>query len=102
MRNNRDVKLSGDRNECPTCGALFDTSESFDAHRVGNFATPSKPNTRRCLSATEMHDAGFRQNRAGFLLTEPEHKYDPAILKPRMDRASAQNEDSAQPRNEAG
>lgn len=46
----------------------------------GKFATASKPNTRRCLTATEMHDVGFRVNRHGFLLSEVEHKYDPKLL----------------------
>lgn len=80
MRNNPKITLSADRNECPTCGALFETSDGFDAHRVGNFATPSKPNTRRCLSETEMHDIGFRKNKAGFYMTEGEHKYEPVVL----------------------
>jgi hypothetical protein len=74
---NPTIGLRDDRNECPTCGALFESSDAFDAHRIGNFATPSKPNTRRCLTAQEMHDAGFRPNRAGFLLSEAEHKYNP-------------------------
>jgi hypothetical protein len=102
MRIHPEVKLRGDRNECPTCGALFDTSEAFDAHRVGNFATRSKPNTRRCLSATEMHYAGFRQNRDGFLLTEVEHKYRPAILKARMDSQSTGDAENSQRETGAG
>jgi hypothetical protein len=71
-----EVELTKDRNECPTCGALFETSDAFDAHRVGKFAEGSKPNTRRCLTTTEMHEVGFRANKAGFLLSEVEHKYD--------------------------
>jgi hypothetical protein len=83
MRLHPAVTLTGDRNECPSCGALFATSAAFDAHRVGKFATPSKPSTRPCMTADEMHDAGFRTNRDGFLMTEDEHKYRAAILKPR-------------------
>jgi hypothetical protein len=75
-----EIKLTEDRNECPSCGVLFETSNTFDAHRIGNFATASKPNTRRCLTAEEMHGAGFRTNKAGFLMTEAEHKYDPKCL----------------------
>lgn len=84
-----EVDLGGERNECPTCGALFATNAAFDAHRVGKFATLKQPNTRRCMTADEMHMAGLRQDRAGFLLTEAEHKYRPTILKPRMDSQSA-------------
>lgn len=70
-----EIELTKDQNECPSCGAVFETNEAFDAHRIGKFATPSKPNTRHCLTDQEMHEAGFRANRAGFLLSEPEHKY---------------------------
>lgn len=29
------MKLTGDRNQCPTCGEFFDTTEDFDLHRYG-------------------------------------------------------------------
>ncbi len=75
-----EIELIKDRNECPSCGVMFETSDAFDAHRLGKFATASKPSTRRCLTAAEMHEAGFRANQHGFMLSEVEHKYDPKLL----------------------
>lgn len=84
-----EVKLTKDRNECPSCGALFETSEAFDAHRIGDFASGSKPNTRRCMTAAEMEESGFRANRDGFLLSEVEHKYEPSKIVVRSQSQSA-------------
>jgi hypothetical protein len=90
-----DVKLTDDRNECPTCGALFETSDAFDAHLVGRFAVGSQESTRRCLTAAEMHQAGFRANRHGFLLSEVEHKYDPRKIVVRSQSQSALGTENA-------
>jgi hypothetical protein len=53
-------KLTGDRNQCPTCGACFNSTYAFDAHRTGSF----EPDNRRCLSVAEMQQRGFAQRGA--------------------------------------
>lgn len=55
------MKLSGDRNQCPTSGAYFNSSRAFDKHRVGAFSVD-----RRCLTEQEMLDKGMARNAAGF------------------------------------
>ena len=44
---------------CTVCGEMFGGEVTFDAHRVGDFATPTKPNNRRCMTSAEMKDAGL-------------------------------------------
>ncbi len=56
MRLNPDVKLRGDRNECPTCGELFNSSAAFVKHRRDH----------ACLSVAEMLAKGMDRNQAGF------------------------------------
>lgn len=64
MRANPEVKLSGDRNECPGCGKLFNSTFAFDKHRIGKFGKD-----RRCMTGTEMVAAGMDVNAAGFLVS---------------------------------
>jgi hypothetical protein len=47
------MKLSGDQNECRTCGERFDSVTAFDAHRVGPITD------RRCLTTAEMQECGL-------------------------------------------
>lgn len=44
------MKLTGQRNQCPTCGDYFNSNHAFDKHRTGSYT----PNKRRCLTADEM------------------------------------------------
>ena len=59
-------KLTGNRCQCPTCGECFTSTRAFDRHRIGSYAKPNQPNTRRCLTANEMDAAGFERNARGF------------------------------------
>jgi hypothetical protein len=45
--------LHGDRNQCPTCGELFNSTTAFDKHRIGS------PDNRVCLTLGEMRAQGF-------------------------------------------
>jgi hypothetical protein len=47
------VKLTGQRNQCPTCGELFTRNSVFEKHRTG------KMDNRRCLTVEEMDAAGM-------------------------------------------
>ena len=70
MRNNSGVKLSGDRNECPGCGELFNSTAAFDKHRTGSFGGPhNQPSKRRCRSVVEMRQMGMDKNAGGFWVT---------------------------------
>jgi len=61
-------KLTGDRNQCPSCGEVFNSSAAFDRHRVPS--QPGKPYPRRCLTADEMDAQGMVRNAAGFRVTQ--------------------------------
>ena len=52
--------LHGDRNQCPTCGELFNSTRAFDSHRTGDFTA------RRCLSVSEMEAKGMVRGGGGF------------------------------------
>lgn len=54
MRSHPSVTLRGDRNECPGCGELFNSSYAFDMHRTGRFGR-----NRRCMTVDEMSAAGM-------------------------------------------
>jgi hypothetical protein len=66
-----EVKLSGDRNECPTCGELFNSTSAFDRHRTGPFGEKGQPAARRCRSVAEMQQLGMVKNSAGFWIRSP-------------------------------
>lgn len=55
-------KLTGQRNQCPTCGEYFTRNSVFDKHRTGTFAPPA----RRCLTVPEMEAAGMFLGADGF------------------------------------
>ena len=55
------MKLTGDRNQCPSCALYFNSTRAFDRHRVGAIGRD-----RRCLTATGMLEIGMARNRAGF------------------------------------
>jgi len=56
------MKLTGDRNQCPSCMEYFNSTSSFEKHRVGVYS----PNTRRCLLTPEMTFKGMAKNTSGF------------------------------------
>ena len=56
----RRLNLFGDRNQCPTCGELFNSGYAFDRHRTGPFTA------RQCLTVDEMTAKGMVKNTAGF------------------------------------
>jgi uncharacterized C2H2 Zn-finger protein len=55
------VKLRGDRNQCPGCGAYFNSSRAFEKHRTGQHGV-----NRRCLRAEEMTERGMVLGADGF------------------------------------
>jgi hypothetical protein len=55
------LKLTGNRNQCPTCSRYFNSITAFDAHRTGIFGED-----RRCLTVHEMQSHGMALNSAGF------------------------------------
>jgi hypothetical protein len=68
----RRRRLTGDRNQCPSCEDYFNSTAAFDAHRTGPFGGPNgEPAQRRCLTADEMRSKGMAVNAAGFWITEP-------------------------------
>lgn len=56
--------LRGQRNECPTCGELFNSNAAFDKHRTGHFGID-----RRCMTVEEMHGKGMCKNAGGWWVT---------------------------------
>lgn len=57
-------KLSGQRNQCPTCSEYFNSNAAFSKHRHGDFGID-----RRCMTVEEMQAKGMAVNRAGFWVT---------------------------------
>ena len=66
---NKHPNLSGDRNQCAGCAELFNSTFSFDKHRVGSHGVD-----RRCLTPTAMLEKGFRKNSHGFWVSNPRDK----------------------------
>lgn len=60
-------KLTGDRCQCASCKEYFNSTKSFDSHRVGKFSHDQ----RRCLTIAEMVKKGFAKNPAGFWVSRP-------------------------------
>ena len=61
------MKLTGQRNQCPTCGLYFNTNRAFDAHRRGKYASQGKESTRRCLTEAELLADWWGQGQDGFM-----------------------------------
>jgi len=59
------MKLSGDRNQCQTCKAYFNSVAAFDKHRTGPFSA------RRCLDEASMLAKGMAKNGSGFWVGSP-------------------------------
>lgn len=72
--------LSGDRNQCPSCGEFFNSTLAFESHRTGahgavnsvrnSSGIPRERHGRRCLDAAEMSAKGMAHNAAGFWVSE--------------------------------
>ena len=57
-----ELRPSSNQCECGEGGQFFNTVNTFDMHRVGDFADKS----RRCLTIDEMTAKGWRINPYGF------------------------------------
>lgn len=55
------LRLSGDRNQCPSCNEYFNRTSVFEKHRTGRFGID-----RRCLTTVEMERAGMFKAADGF------------------------------------
>lgn len=60
------MTLRGDRNQCPGCGALFNSTTAFEKHRVG----PHENNGRRCLTPDQMELRGMSQVVGGWWVSK--------------------------------
>lgn len=58
------MRLTGQRNKCPTCGKYFNSNAAFSKHRIGDFGK-----NRRCMADYEMTGAGMVVNKKGFWVT---------------------------------
>ncbi len=57
--------LRGDRNQCQGCKQYFNSTHSFDKHRVGEFGKD-----RRCRTTDEMLEIGMAMNQKEFWVGE--------------------------------
>lgn len=53
--------LRGDRNQCGSCGELFNSSHAFEKHRAGEHG-----HNRRCMTRDEMVSRGMVLGSDGF------------------------------------
>lgn len=58
------MKLTGQRNECPSCELFFNSNAAFDKHRTGDHGKD-----RRCMTVDEMLAKGMAQNATGWWVT---------------------------------
>lgn len=49
------------KSTCAACNLVFNSTASFDFHRVGTY----EPDTRRCLTLVEMRQKGMVQDGRG-------------------------------------
>lgn len=62
------MKLTGNRCQCPTCGRYFNSLTGFDRHLVRDYGNNTRP--VRCLSVRQMEAKGFSRNAAGWWITK--------------------------------
>lgn len=68
-RSEHPKKLTGQRNQCPSCLEYFNSNTGFDGHRTGSH----EKQQRRCLSVAEIEAKGMKHNADGFwILPMPE------------------------------
>lgn len=58
-------RLTGQHNQCPGCGELFNSNHSFDMHRFGIHGR-----SRRCLTVDEMQALGMSKNAGGWWISK--------------------------------
>ena len=63
------LPLGSDKCRCSACHEYFNSSWAFAQHRVGPFAPINAPNTRRCLTVSEMQAQGWSRNQTGRWIT---------------------------------
>lgn len=61
-RSEHPKKLTGQRNQCPSCLEYFNTNRGFDAHRTGSHTNRQ----RLCLTEAEIEAKGMKRNEKGF------------------------------------
>ena len=59
------VRLSGKACLCRACGLTFSTVSNFDRHRIGKYAIAAPHHGRRCLTADELREKGWRVKPSG-------------------------------------
>lgn len=59
------MKLTGDRNQCPSCGEYFNSTKAFEKHRTGDFGID-----RRCMTREEMLAKGMAISGSGYWVTK--------------------------------
>ena len=70
LNSSTSPRLTGDRNQCPTCRLPFHSSRAFDAHRVAAGTHDKGPAfRRRCLSVSEMTAKGMALSSSDFWVT---------------------------------
>lgn len=89
-------KLTGNRNQCPTCREFFNSNGAFDKHRTGAFGKASGPSQRRCLKPDEMRAIGMTKNDAGFWIGSVLD--DSALVRRRQAEKNARQAVSKRPR----
>jgi hypothetical protein len=55
------MKITGDRNQCRSCGEFFNSVFAFEKHRTGDFGI-----NRRCMTEAEMRVIRMDKNHAQF------------------------------------
>lgn len=60
----KNLPITGNRAQCPTCRECFNSDSAFDRHRVGSYDDPK--NRRRCLTTEQMVSKGFKTNAKGY------------------------------------
>jgi hypothetical protein len=61
------MRLTGQRNQCPTCGKYFSRTSGFVKHRIGPFGDGPLGTSpkRRCMTDEEMRKYGFHDMQTG-------------------------------------
>jgi hypothetical protein len=59
------MKLTKDKNQCPSCDKYFNSTYAFEKHRVGDHGVD-----RRCKTTEEMLSKGMAINHRGFWVNE--------------------------------
>jgi hypothetical protein len=57
------LKLTGNRCQCTVCDGYFNSTSTFDRHRVGRYTTDA---CRQCLTTAALIARGWSKNRHGF------------------------------------